>query len=185
MFQRGRQFPNQQWTQPANLTRRLGGLLYDFLIITALWLFAGFARLPFVEADAMTDSAGPGFQSFLFIMTFGFFAFFWLRTGQTLGMQAWRIRVQNNDGTAMSPTQALMRFLSATVSLLCAGLGFLWMLVSKNKTTWHDQFSDTVVVYVPSDKEISRLQEEQGQPSSQDVSTSDKNPSTKKRKKKK
>lgn len=159
MFQSGRQFPNQQWTQPANLTRRLGALLYDFLIIVALWMFAGFARLPFVEADAMTDSAGPAFQSALFILTFGFFAFFWLRTGQTLGMQAWRIRVQNENGTAMSPTQALMRFLCASISIASLGLGYIWMLFSKNKVTWHDQFSDTVVVYVPSDKEISALEE--------------------------
>ncbi len=157
MFQSGRQFPNQQWAQPANLTRRLGALLYDFLIIVALWMFAGFARLPFVEADAMTDSAGPAFQSALFILTFGFFAFFWLRTGQTLGMQAWRIRVQNENGTAMSPTQALMRFLCAALSIASLGLGYIWMLFSKNKATWHDQFSDTVVVYIPSDKEISTL----------------------------
>lgn len=158
MFQSGRQFPNQQWAQPANLTRRLGALLYDFLIIVALWMFAGFARLPFVEADAMTDSAGPAFQSALFILTFGFFAFFWLRTGQTLGMQAWRIRVQNENGTAMSPTQALMRFLCAALSIVSLGLGYIWMLFSKNKVTWHDQFSDTVVVYIPSDKEIAAME---------------------------
>lgn len=160
MFKRGRQFPNQQWVRPANLTRRLGALMYDFLIVVALWMFAGFARLPFVEADAMTDHAGPAFQSGLFILTFGFFAFFWLRTGQTLGMQAWRIRVQSEDGTAMSPTQALMRFICATVSISSAGLGYFWMLISKSNKTWHDQFSDTVVVYVPSDKEITRMQEE-------------------------
>jgi len=157
MFRRGRQFSNQQWTRPANLTRRLGALMYDFLIIVALWMFAGFARLPFVDADAMTDQAGPAFQSALFVLTFGFFAFFWLRTGQTLGMQAWRIRVQNEDGTAMSPTQALMRFLSAAASIACVGLGYAWMLFSKSKKTWHDQFSDTVVVYVPSDKEMAQL----------------------------
>ena len=72
----------------------------------------------------------------------------------------------------MSPTQALMRFLSAAVSLLCAGLGFLWMLFSKNKTTWHDQFSDTVVVYVPSDKEISQLENAAGS-STRDTDSSD------------
>jgi len=162
MTTRGRQFPNQAYTQPAGLVRRLGAILYDFLIIVAIWMLLGFARLPFLDqsVDAMNDQAGPGFQSVLFLITFGFFAFFWLRTGQTLGMLAWRIRVQNNNGHAISMTQALMRFFSGGFSLTCLGIGHFWMLFSPSKQTWPDRFSDSEVVYVPSDKEIKRFQAE-------------------------
>ncbi|WP_086479663.1 RDD family protein [Oceanospirillum sanctuarii] len=155
----GRQFPKQTYTRPAGLIRRLGAMMYDFLIIVAIWMLLGFARLPFVPegVDAMNDHAGPGFQSVLFLVTFGFFTFFWRRTGQTLGMQAWRIRIQNSDGRAITLTQSLMRFFCGAFSLVCLGLGHFWMLFSPSKKTWPDSFSESEVVYVPSDKEITRL----------------------------
>ncbi|WP_051206534.1 RDD family protein [Oceanospirillum maris] len=158
----GRQFPNQAYTRPAGLVRRLGAMMYDFLIIVAIWMLLGFARLPFLDqgVDAMNDRAGPGFQSLLFLITFGFFAFFWLRTGQTLGMLAWRIRIQNANGHSISMTQALMRFFSGAFSLICLGLGHFWMLFTPAKQTWPDRFSDSEVVYVPSDKEIKAIQAE-------------------------
>lgn len=160
MTARGRQFPKQEYAQPAGLVRRFGAIMYDFLIIVAIWMLLGFARLPFLEqgVDAMNDRAGPGFQSILFLVTFGFFTFFWRRTGQTLGMQAWRIRIQNTDGTAISLTQSLLRFFSGGFSLICLGLGHFWMLFSPARRTWPDRFSDSEVVYVPSDKEITRQQ---------------------------
>lgn len=155
----GRQFPKQTYTRPAGLIRRLGAMMYDFLIIVAVWMLLGFARLPFVPegVDAMNDNAGPGFQSILFLVTFGFFTFFWRRTGQTLGMQAWRIRIQNSDGRAITLTQSLMRFFCGAFSLVCLGLGHFWMLFSPSRKTWPDSFSESEVVYVPSDKEIARL----------------------------
>ena len=159
MTTHGRPFPNQAYTRPAGLVRRLGAMMYDFLIIVAIWMLLGFARLPFVPdgVDHMNDSAGPAFQSILFLVTFGFFTFFWRRTGQTLGMQAWRIRIQNSDGRAISMTQALMRFLSGAFSLACLGLGHFWMLFTPGKNTWPDRFSESEVVYVPSAKEIAKL----------------------------
>lgn len=155
----GRLFPKQSYTRPAGLIRRLGAMLYDFMIIVAVWMLLGFARLPFLPegVDAMNDHAGPGFQSALFLVTFGFFTFFWRRTGQTIGMLAWRIRIQNSDGSPISLTQSLMRFLSGAFSLICLGLGHFWMLFSASKKTWPDSFSESEVVYVPSDKEIARL----------------------------
>lgn len=157
-----RTFPRQEYTQPAGLVRRLGAMLYDFMIIVAIWMLMGFARLPFLEpgVDAMNDQAGPGFQSLLFLITFGFFAFFWRRTGQTLGMQAWRIRVQNSDGRPVSLSQALVRFFVGSFSVLLFGIGHFWMLFSAKRLTWPDLMSHSEVVYVPSDKEIARRQKD-------------------------
>ncbi|RFQ09807.1 hypothetical protein D0N87_30040, partial [Pseudomonas sp. ATCC 13867] len=31
----------------------------------------------------------------------------------------------------------------------CLGLGFLWMLWDKNKRTWHDRYSESVVIQIP------------------------------------
>jgi uncharacterized RDD family membrane protein YckC len=43
----------------------------------------------------------------------------------------------------------LLRFLVAIPSLAFAGLGFLWMLIDKDKMTWYDRFSESVIVRLP------------------------------------
>ena len=64
-------------------------------------------------------------------------------------MQVWGLRIQNADGTAIDLWQALLRFLIAIISWLCAGLGFLWILWDKQKRSWHDIYSESKVVQLP------------------------------------
>lgn len=145
----------------AGLIRRLAAALYDFLLCTAIAMVItliyqqGFLRAIYGSEQLMQMSqAGmldrdPLLASLVFMGLFGFFALFWTRNGQTLGMQAWNLRVQNRDGSAISLTQALLRFLVAIPSWLIFGLGFAWMLWSKDQLTWHDSYSESVVVRLP------------------------------------
>jgi uncharacterized RDD family membrane protein YckC len=66
-------------------------------------------------------------------------------------MQVWGIRVQNANGSHISLMQALLRFVIAIGSWACLGLGFLWMLWDKDKRTWQDRYSESVVVQIPKD----------------------------------
>ena len=91
----------------------------------------------------------PILGSLMLVSLFAFFAKFWTHNGQTLGMQVWGIRVQNQDGSAIDLWQALLRFFIAIGSWLCGGLGYLWMLWDKQQRTWHDRYSDSVVVQLP------------------------------------
>jgi len=144
----------------AGLGRRLAAISYDALLCVALlmvtafiyklvWMgFIGEARLRQLSESGALD-ADPLLSSILLIALFGFFAHFWTRAGQTLGMQVWGIRVQNADGTAISLWQALLRFVVAIASWLCVGLGFFWSLFDKQKRCWHDLYSQTQLVRVP------------------------------------
>jgi len=80
-----------------------------------------------------------------------FFVFCWRRGGQTLGMAAWRIHLTQLDGSPCSWRQIFLRLLSAPLSLLCLGLGYLWLLFDHNQQTWHDKISQTLVVHIPKD----------------------------------
>ncbi|EPJ46720.1 MAG: hypothetical protein OFPII_18110 [Osedax symbiont Rs1] len=131
---------------PATLMRRLGAIGYDFLIIIAL-SFAVTAAWMFITGAE--QAKGPGFQSALFISIFLFFGFFWTRSGQTIGMIAWRIRVQSKEGLSISWTQALIRFFSAILAAAILGLGYLWMLANDEKLTLQDKLSQTEIVYLP------------------------------------
>lgn len=70
-------------------------------------------------------------------------------SGQTLGMKAVGIRVVGYDtGGAIGYGRGVVR---ALVQLILSGiffLGYLWMLWDREKQTWHDKASNSVVVPV-------------------------------------
>ena len=75
---------------------------------------------------------------------------FWLRTGQTLGMLAWRLRVvQSDNGRSITWKQALIRYFVALLSWAAVGLGFAWALFDRNRNTWHDLLSGTELRMTP------------------------------------
>ncbi len=156
-----RRFPDASTPlPPAPLWRRLAAMIYDGLLVialalvtTAIYLAVAGAIMGEEALKTHLDTGGmardPFFKTILFLVIFFFFAYFWHRLGQTLGMQAWRIRVQNADGTSLAWTQCLLRFMIALVSGLCFGLGYLWMLWDKERRTWHDRYSESQVVQLP------------------------------------
>lgn len=133
---------------PAGLPRRLGAILYDTLLLLALLFIATALVLPLTGGQAVAPG-NPLYASYLFLVSFFFFAWFWTHGGQTLGMRAWRIRVQQRNGAPITWTQALLRFMTAIASWLLLGAGFLWALVDKDGMTWHDRYSQSVLVVVP------------------------------------
>ncbi|MCV6588358.1 MAG: RDD family protein [Marinobacterium sp.] len=145
-----RQFPESfDQTRPATPVRRLGALLYDFMITVALWMLIGAIAVAFNQGES-TDVEKPALlQSVLLILTYLFFAFFWTRNGQTLGLQAWRLRVQTPEGAALSWWQALLRYISAMLSWGTLGLGYLWMFIDRDGLSLHDRLSGTCVVELP------------------------------------
>jgi len=148
--------------------------MYDVLLLMAIIVIAGFVALPFTGGEAPRPG-NPFYQTYLFVLCYVFFAWFWTRGGQTLGMRAWRLRVQNEDGTAISWSQALLRFMAGIAACILLGLGVyfvksepmsprfmagigalilftvssLWMVFDKKKRAWHDHFSSCKVVQLP------------------------------------
>jgi uncharacterized RDD family membrane protein YckC len=133
--------------RPAGLIVRLLAMFYDSLLLFSALLIA--TALALIITRGTLSYHNPFFRTFLFLICFSFYAWFWLHGGQTLGMRAWRLRVQQRDGSPITVWQALLRFLVAIPSLACGGLGFLWMLVDRDRMTWHDRFSETVIVRLP------------------------------------
>ena len=155
--------------RPAPLLRRLAAMLYDGLLCIALvlvvtGLYTGLHQIliqvGLIGADPYArmleeDSAisyDPVLTVLLVASLWGFFGFFWRRRGQTLGMQAWKIRIQNEDGSAITWLQAFMRVLVGIVSWLALGLGYLWQWLDTGRRSWTDMASDSVTVLVAPDK---------------------------------
>jgi len=83
----------------------------------------------------------------LIIWEFIYFAYQWSLAGKTIGMAVLGIRVVGKDGDAITPKQAVIRTITLPLSFLFFGLGFLGILLNKDRHAWHDRLARTVVVY--------------------------------------
>ena len=142
--------------QPPFLLRRLAAIVYDTclvvpLIMASVALFMGARTL--LWGPAVDDTAAQLDANIVrlvaLVCTTGFFCAFWVKSGQTLGMQAWRIKLVNFSGEVPNIRQGVMRCLGAVVSAACLGLGYLWCLVDRNGRYWHDYLSGTELVLLP------------------------------------
>ena len=136
---------------PAGVPRRLGAMIYDGLLLLALWMLTSLALLPLNDGEAVS---GPAYQALLLLEWGAFYIYFWRRRGQTLGMRAWRLQLVASDGGEPALRACFVRLAVAPLSFFAAGLGYLWFYVGSRQQTWHDRASDTFVVLLP--KEVSR-----------------------------
>lgn len=146
---------------PAGVVRRLAAIVYDGLLVFAV-LFAATIPTIFIgnddsraiqNEDVVNDlnplADGWAFQLYLLTVFVGFFCWFWTRNGQTLGMQAWRLYLEDQSGQGVPLKKCLLRLAGATISLAVGGAGYWWMWIDKSGLTWHDRWSGTRVVLLP------------------------------------
>jgi len=132
--------------RPATLRRRFGAMVYDALIVLAIWLATAFIAVALNGGQAVS---GPTFQSVLFVELFAFFAGFWVGRGQTVGMLAWRLHVVTTAGAPLQLGHALRRFIGALLSFATLGVGYAWRFIDPGQRTWPDLLSGTEVLYTP------------------------------------
>jgi uncharacterized RDD family membrane protein YckC len=76
----------------------------------------------------------------------GYYHICWRKQGQTLGMKAWRLRLQQPNGNLATTQQCLKRCPMAFASLAFFGLGYLYCLVPPKRACAQDILSQTKVV---------------------------------------
>lgn len=122
-------------------------LVYELLIIVALSLV--FAAVFYALFGEATHGIKRGLQQvLLWLVLGGYYCWCWLKSGQTLAMQAWHLKVVNQYGAPLTIRMAMMRYILATISLTLLGLGFLWALVDKNRLFLHDRLLKFKIVLV-------------------------------------
>jgi uncharacterized RDD family membrane protein YckC len=68
-------------------------------------------------------------------------------SGQTVGKKVMNIRVIDfANGGPIGYGKAAIRYFAKILSAIPCGLGYFWMLWDKDKQTWHDKLSTSVVV---------------------------------------
>jgi uncharacterized RDD family membrane protein YckC len=140
---------DQTRVQHANLLRRLAAWVYDAFILAAILFFVSGVWIAINQGEAISETQRPFYQSSLLIAAFAYCAYAWTHSGQTIGMMAWRLRVQTLEGGRLSYSTSLKRFLLGALSMLLFGLGYIAMLWGDERLTLHDRITHTRVVLLP------------------------------------
>jgi len=158
-----------------NPLRRVGAIVYDTLLVAALLMAITPVFFLFTGA-AVTPSSGwlyYVYRAVLVAVICGFFVYFWTAKGRTLGMQAWRIRIERLDGSLPTSRDVLARLLVAAVpwipaaaltmmavqsnaphlfatiaycSIALVPLNYACAWFDEQRRSWHDRFLQTRIV---------------------------------------
>lgn len=127
------------------MLRRLTAMSYDALMVFAMFLLLTIA----IMLLRGWREIAPGTWWFRLVLAAAavlFHCAFWTHGGQTIGMLAWKIRVERCDGGPLRWRDALLRYAGAVLSALPLGLGYWWSLFDADKRAWHDRLSRTRLV---------------------------------------
>lgn len=167
----------------AGIGARLAAVLYDGLLIFAFnaiiaVVLVVLATPSNVSSQNQTHVLSADFRHLVLfptmvIMTWLFYGYFWRKTGQTLGMQTWRLKVVKANGLYLSWTDSAGRCAAASIFPIFCGFAanvlgynagvfalsvafgfmtnYLWAWVNGRGLAWHDQLSATLVIRVAVD----------------------------------
>ena len=128
------------------LVRRLLSVCYDWVLVIALILVAGLPLPLIPEHVRMSLTGRVVILMAMVLISFLYFALSWKKTGQTVGMRAWRLRLWTTDDSGQfSLTMALRRFLYSIPAWGLCLAGVLLILVDSKQRAWHDRLSNSRV----------------------------------------
>ena len=100
-----------------SIARRLACMLYESVLLFGVVMTAGYLYSSLTQQRHALQGS-TGLQLFLFVVLGIYFAGFWSRSGQTLAMKTWHIRLQTADGSVPSQLRSFLRY----------GASWLWFL---------------------------------------------------------
>lgn len=144
----------------APIWRRVAALVYDSFILLAL-SFSYSAVLTAIAAatDRQAEEYQPMFNGVLFPLGWAltlaaFYCFFWHRSGQTVGMKTWHIKVVQEQMETHTPSwrQCALRAAVSAPLVVFFGIGYIYGALQPSRQTLHDKLSSTKVVFVEKDR---------------------------------
>jgi len=118
-------------------------MIYEALLLLAVIFIASFL----FSASTHFSGTGPlraAFQVYLSSIMAAYFTWFWSRGRRTLAMKTWGIRIVKEEGQAVLPQQAFLRYCLAWLSL--TGIGIVWALFDRDHQFLHDRLMGTRLV---------------------------------------
>ncbi|RCS59340.1 RDD family protein [Parvibium lacunae] len=156
--------------EPVTVIRRLKCMVYEGLLLFGLYFAAAFLFLAITnDRDIAHSHRQPFFSLYIFLVFGVYFVYCWTRSGQTLAMKTWQLKLCNQRGGMLSLKHAVLRYVfsyawflpscliglvlgrEAAVSILISVVPsiILWSLTAKldpARQFLHDRLARTQVI---------------------------------------
>jgi uncharacterized RDD family membrane protein YckC len=131
---------------------RLTGYVIDTVIITTSFVI-GASVVEYIVSTVFPvelnlDDNAPWISAIaLFTWSFVYFAYSLATTGRTIGKAIVGTKVYRADGADLGPGRAVVRVLAMSLSFALLFIGFMFILVRKDRRALHDLIAGTCEVY--------------------------------------
>jgi uncharacterized RDD family membrane protein YckC len=123
-------------TKLATMPERIFAMLIDSVLFGLVsGVLYPFVRNPGIEG-LLSTALAAGLQWY----------FLTNHNGQTPGKMILDIRVVKTDGSALTGTDALVRYLGYLLNTMLLGIGWLWAFFDRDHQGLHDKLANTYVV---------------------------------------
>ena len=122
---------------------RIIASVYDFFLLLGVWFLVGSIALWLNDGIILNPALG---SLLVFLSGWAFYAYFWIKNGQTLGMQVWKFRIINNADENKDKITLKQTFLRYTVNcgmLALLGMPLFLIYVDSKKLAVNDILSKT------------------------------------------
>jgi uncharacterized RDD family membrane protein YckC len=135
----------------AGIVTRFGGFLLDVLAIGILFSI-GASVVEYVVSALSGDDFKLSDRPFVSAIALAAWVLLYMAyplssAGHTLGMAIAGVRVVRSNGRELDGWHAILRVVALPLSFLLFGLGFLLIVLRRDRRALHDLIAGTVVVY--------------------------------------
>ena len=122
--------------------KRVAASIYDLFLLLGVWFAVGSIALWLNGGEILNPWLG---LIIVFISSWSFYAYFWIKSGQTLGMQVWKFRIINSDNSQDKITlkQTFLRYAVNCGMLALLGMPLFLIYVDSKKLAVNDILSKT------------------------------------------
>ena len=123
--------------------------IYDLFLLLGVWFAVGSCALWLNGGQVLHPALG---SILVFVSGWIFFAFFWIKSGQTLGMQVWRIKLVSSDPSSQKITlmQTFLRYSVNCGILALLGMPLFLIYVDQKRLAVNDVLSKTKLIRLES-----------------------------------
>lgn len=131
-------------TQPS-LFKLAASFVYDSLVVIAISFLASWLFI-LAFGDATQGIKHYALQLFLWLVIGFYLIRCWSKSGQTLAMHTWHLKLVDQNDHLPSLAALILRYILATLGLLLLGLGFFWALWDRERCYLHDRILNTRII---------------------------------------
>ena len=120
-------------------------IIYDLFLLLGVLLFLT-VIFSFFNHGEPPKSSNIFYRLSLLITIIFFYHYSWHKSGQTLGMKSWKLKLISQNNKPITLKQSIIRIILGITNIFLLGLGFFWKYTNSSRLTLMDYFSKTQLI---------------------------------------